>query len=498
LTTVTRKLCVVCSTLYAPDQTTCPDDGSLLVAESMERTPLTLGTVLGSYRLLRILGQGGAGAVYEAEHVRLGRKMAIKVLHPDVASDAIVLRFFNEARAVNAIKHPNIIDIEDFVTTPDGQHYLLMELLVGDDLRNAISRESRLSPERVTAIGAQLASALAAVHRVGIVHRDLKPDNIFLTRKDGKELAKLLDFGIAKFLDREGVTKAGMTLGTPHYMAPEQIMKGSQVGTSSDIYALGMVLYEALAGTPAFEGPTIAAILRGHCTEPVEPPSRRRGEALPPVLEAAILKCLEKDPQQRFATADELVDALRADKPVAVSGAWRRGLARRASRQRVVMMMPAFAMAAAALLIQVWPRGGGESRAATPPVVVPAAPVAVAPKVVEPPPAPPPAPVQAKRTIQVELASKPAGAEIFLGETSLGTAPVSVEVELGTDPVTVAARFPNGARVVETFVPDRPHPTIVLVKPAVTAKPAKRPAKPPPAQPSKPTKSGDIMDPFNR
>jgi len=215
------------------------------------------------------------------------------------------------------------------------------------------------------------------------------------------------------------------------------------------------------------------------------------------VLEAAILKCLEKDPQQRFATADELVDALRADKPVPVSGAWRRGLAQRASRQRVVMMMPAFAMAAAALLIQVWPRGGGESRAATPPV-----PVAAAAKPVEPPPAaapaPAPAPPPTKATIQVELTSQPAGAEIFLGASSLGTAPVSVEVELGTDPVTVAAKFPGGARVVETFVPDRPHATIVLVKPA---KVAKRPAKPPPPQPSKPAatpKPGDIMDPFKK
>jgi len=457
-----------------------------------------IGETVGNYRIVAELGHGGMGVVYRGEHVQLGRPAAVKMLLPQFSRDpTIVQRFFNEARAASSIDHPGIVEVFDFGTHYDGRAYIIMALLAGESLEHRLQR-GPLAPVEGATLIAQVAAALAAAHVRGIVHRDLKPDNIFLTRKDGKELAKLLDFGIAKFLDREGVTKAGMTLGTPHYMAPEQIMKGSQVGTSSDIYALGMVLYEALAGTPAFEGPTIAAILRGHCTEPVEPPSRRRGEALPPVLEAAILKCLEKDPQQRFATADELVDALRADKPVAVSGAWRRGLARRASRQRVVMMMPAFAMAAAALLIQVWPRGGGESRAATPPVVVPAAPVAVAPKVVEPPPAPPPAPVQAKRTIQVELASKPAGAEIFLGETSLGTAPVSVEVELGTDPVTVAARFPNGARVVETFVPDRPHPTIVLVKPAVTAKPAKRPAKPPPAQPSKPTKSGDIMDPFNR
>jgi eukaryotic-like serine/threonine-protein kinase len=509
--TVIRMHCVVCSTLFAADSTTCPYDGSQLVPETSERDHLPLGTVLGSYRLLRVLGQGGAGYVYEAEHVRLGRKMAIKVLHTDVATDAIVHRFFNEARAVNAIKHPNIIDIEDFVTTSSGEHYLLMELLVGDDLRTLISREGRISPERITAIGAQVASALAAVHRVGIVHRDLKPDNIFVSQRDGKEIAKLLDFGIAKFLDREGVTKAGMTLGTPAYMAPEQIMKGAAVGTSSDIYALGMVLYEAVCGAPAFEGPTTAAILRGHCIEPVVPPSRKRGEPVPPVLEAAILKCLEKEPERRFTTADELVEALRADRPVAVSKSWERGVARRASRQRIVMMLPAFAMAAAAFIIQVWPRGEGESRAATPPTS--AKPVAAAepapapapPPKAAPAPAPAPAPVAtppATPTIQVELDSRPRRAEMFLGNTSLGKAPVTVQLEMSSDPVTIAARFSDGKRVIETFVPDRPHSTLVLTRPsAVASKPARRPKTertPAPAKPATTGKGGDLMDPFKR
>ncbi|MDQ3366721.1 MAG: serine/threonine protein kinase, partial [Myxococcota bacterium] len=363
-------LCVVCSKVFRGAETTCPDDGAPLVLEAIGGG--RLGHVIGNYRLLRVIGEGGVGTVYAAEHVRLGRKMAMKLLHGDIVTKEMVTRFFNEARAVNEIRHPNIIEVEDFVTTPQGEHYMLMELLVGEDLRSVISRESRLRPERVAAIGEQVASALAAVHRVGIVHRDLKPDNIFLYEKDGREVAKLLDFGVAKFTnDTQGVTRAGMTMGTPAYMAPEQIITGreKEVGTGSDIYALGMVLYEALTGGPAFQGTATAQILRAHCFEAVEPPSKRRGEALPAVLEAAVMKCLEKDRDHRFASADDLCFALRADQPVKLSG--RIAIDRPATYQpirtgprRSLVMLPAVGMAAAALGLQLWPRRADEAKAA--------------------------------------------------------------------------------------------------------------------------------------
>src|SRR5690242_19987612 len=150
----------------------------MLVIEAEQGERLRLGHVLGNYRLTKRLGEGGVGTVYEAEHVRLGRKMALKVLHPDLASREVIARFFNEARAVNSIKHPNILDVEDFVTAETGEHYLIMELLVGEDLRTVISRDGLLAPERVSAIGEQIASALAAIHKAGILHRDLKPDNV--------------------------------------------------------------------------------------------------------------------------------------------------------------------------------------------------------------------------------------------------------------------------------------------------------------------------------
>nr|MBA3539286.1 serine/threonine protein kinase [Deltaproteobacteria bacterium] len=318
-----RKLCVVCAKVFRAGETTCPDDGTALVLEAAggER-PARLGHVLGNYRLLRVLGEGGVGTVYEAEHIRLGRKMAIKVLHPDAVTTEGVTRLFNEARAVNETRHANIIEVEDFVTTPAGEHYMLMELLEGEDLRSVISRERTLAPERVSAIGEQIASALAAVHSVQIVHRDLKPDNIFVVQRDGRETFKLLDFGAVKFTNSQhGVTRAGMTMGTPTYMAPEMIISGreQEVGVGADLYALGMVMYEALTGEPAFTGTQLAAILRAHCFEPVVPPSKKTAVRIPPVLEAAVMKCLEKAVENRFLTADALCAALRSSQPVRLS-----------------------------------------------------------------------------------------------------------------------------------------------------------------------------------
>ncbi|MDB4952657.1 MAG: serine/threonine protein kinase [Myxococcales bacterium] len=482
MTVEDRKLCVVCSKVYRSDMSTCPDDGTMLVLEAGGgASQVRLGHVIGNYRLIRSLGEGGVGAVYEAEHVRLGRKTALKILHPDVVTDEIVVRFFNEARAVNEIKHPNIIDVEDFVTTPTGDHYMLMELLQGEDLRTAISREGHLAPERVAAIGEQIASALAAVHRVGIVHRDLKPDNLFLVERDGEEICKLLDFGIAKFMGEEqGVTRAGMTMGTPEYMAPEQIMSDGVAGVRGDIYSLGMVMYEALCGTPAFTASNTAAILRAHCYEPVVPPSSRRGEPLPPVLEAAVMKCLEKDQENRFQTADELREALRAETPVTLTTTIAaREQPKQRSRRRAVQMLPAFAMAAAALVLHLAPRTGpAHTAAAATPKLAEPAPIAPAP----PPPAPAPAPLPVAPApateIQLALTSQPDGAEMFVGaeRKPVGRAPVTAAIPMSSTPVQLVARFADGIEVVETIVPDGPRPALTFIEPVPAVAAAKAPA----------------------
>jgi len=513
------KFCVVCSNSYPSELITCPDDGNMLMLEAGGGTRASrLGHVIGNYRLLAVLGEGGVGTVYAAEHVRLGRRVALKLLHPEVADNEVVTRFFNEARAVNEIRHPNIIDVEDFVTTPDGEHYMLMELLEGEDLREVMSREGKLEPERVSLIGQQIASALGAVHRVNIVHRDLKPDNVFVIQRDGKEVSKLLDFGVAKFMeDGTGLTRDGMTMGTPKYMAPEQIITGKEVGSSSDIYALGVLMYELLTGVAPFNGASIAAILRAHVSEAVVPPSQLRGEPLPAVLEAAVMKCLEKEVEDRFATADELADALRGEQPVELSGRFvtravetERQLRRAASeppaaslrlpvaprRRRVMQLIPAFAMAVAAAVIHFWPH------AAPPTATAATVPVPPAPARPEAPAPTPRAPAE----FRISLISKPVGAELFRGadREPLGTAPQTIVLPMSHEPVELIAKFADGREVTETIVPDAPRRELVFEKPRATEAPKKTTAPAPVTpvssepvpEPSVPEDRDSTLDPF--
>jgi eukaryotic-like serine/threonine-protein kinase len=447
----------------------------MLVVEAEHGERLRLGHVLGNYRLVQRLAEGGVATVYEGEHVHLGRRMALKVLHPEAASPEIVARFFNEARAVNNVRHPNIVDVEDFITAPTGEHYLILELLAGEDLRSVISRDGVLAPARVAEIGERIASALAAVHRVGIIHRDLKPDNIYLCRTAGKEVPKLLDFGIAKFLTgQEGMTREGMTLGTPEYMAPEQILAKGSPGPRADLYALGMVMYECLAGAPAFTATMTASILHAHISEPVVPPSHRRGEAIPPVLEAAVLKCLEKDPAHRFASGDELAAALRADRPVELFTP-RHDPRERSGRRsgRVLQMLPAVAMAAAALVLHLLPRPGTSTAAANTIVGLERPPrPAVVSRAAEPE-----APGEATPTdFAIALTSNPDGAELFLGDQPIGTAPHVLTLPFSNAPVSLVARFDDGTEVVQTIVPNRPLPQIAFARP----RPAPAVVEPPP------------------
>ena len=457
-----------------------------------------LGHVLGQYRLLRVLGEGGVGTVYEGVHVQLGRRMALKVVHRDGATEEVVTRFFNEARAVNEIRHPNILEIEDFVSTELGDHYLLMELLVGEDLRSLLGREGVLSPDRVTTIGEQLASALAGVHAVGIVHRDLKPDNVFMSERPGSDaVCKLLDFGIAKFTaEGQGVTRAGMTLGTPEYMAPEQIVTEGQPGPRTDIYALGMLMYECLAGAPAFTATTTAGILRGHLSEPVVPPSVRRGQPVPAVLEAVVMKCLAKDPAQRFASAAEVGLALRATQPVAlpVVAAPAPAPAPRNTRRRTVQMIPAFVMAAAALVLHFAPTSHAEPpQTAQPPPPAPLAAPAPAPT---PPVAPPPI---EPATVKLVLASEPIGAELFLGaeRRPLGHAPITTKIAMSSEPIQIVARFADGREVVQSVVPDRDLPVLRFVpRPARSNPVAGHPPATPVHERSPKAEHDGTIDPF--
>jgi serine/threonine protein kinase len=283
-----------------------------------QQDPL-IGQTIGNYLVKQKLGEGGMGAVYLAEHPGIGKKVALKVLHSEFSGNAeIAERFFNEAKAVNNIGHPNIVDILDYgiIQSAHGQlMYFFMEYLSGQSLSALLRSDGPLPPERALAIGLQVADALAASHKCGIVHRDLKPDNIMLqARGRERDVVKLLDFGIAKLTGDAASatgsrTRAGIVMGTPAYMSPEQCEgKSSSIDLRTDVYALGIVLYEMMVGRVPFIGEGYGEILVQHMTQNPAPPSSFR--LIPPHVEAVILKALQKRMELRFPSMDEMMRAM--------------------------------------------------------------------------------------------------------------------------------------------------------------------------------------------
>jgi serine/threonine-protein kinase len=282
-------------------------------AAAVDADALKPGTLAGAYVLKKELASGGGGTVYEAHHRILGRRAAVKVLRRQLASSPqMVARFVQEARAVNMIKHPSIVDIFEFDDLPDGRPFYVMELLEGIDLRSILNERGRFPPGEVLEILEPVCSALQAAHDLGIVHRDLKASNIFIANVGGKRVVKLLDFGIAKLLHPDagegGLTVVGTRLGTSYTMAPEQI-RGDGVDARTDIYALGVVLYHLVTGQYPFRAETMTDIERLHLESPVPRPSQ--AAPVPPALDAVVLRCMEKTAERRFQTVKAFMDALR-------------------------------------------------------------------------------------------------------------------------------------------------------------------------------------------
>ncbi len=278
-----------------------------------------IGTTLDSrYEIERKLGEGGMGVVFLARHSVIEKLVAVKVLKREVARDqSVVKRFVQEAKSASRIGHPNIVDVTDFGTTPDGMTYSVMEFVQGHTLHQLIAQDAPMPPSRVLPIVAQIAKALGAAHDKGIIHRDLKPDNVFVIDRDGRrDFVKIVDFGIAKVLDGPSgdgprLTRAGAVFGTPEYMAPEQAAGRGDIDHRADIYSLGIILYELLIGRVPHKGDNMMRTLAMQMLDPLVPPRKAAPELeISAELESVVLKALAKKPDERYQSMHELVRGL--------------------------------------------------------------------------------------------------------------------------------------------------------------------------------------------
>lgn len=308
--------CPTCRTKYSDATETCASDGETLLPDSVfanADVDLGPGSMVGEYRIEGKLGEGAFGTVYRAVHPLIGKAAAIKVLGRALSSDPqMVSRFIAEARAVNQIRHRNIIDVFGFGVVPDGRHYYAMELLEGATFDAYLNTRGRVPLAEAVPILRGIARALDAAHAKGIYHRDLKPENVFLVaNEDGPPEAKLLDFGIAKLTKTGGTThktKTGAAMGTPYYMSPEQC-RGLEVDARTDVYAFGVMAFEVLTGSLPFESENAMELLLLHLNEPVPLASSRVPE-LGTAFDAVFARIMAKDREQRPSTASQALDEI--------------------------------------------------------------------------------------------------------------------------------------------------------------------------------------------
>jgi serine/threonine protein kinase len=308
-----RKVCPACGAEYDAKTRFCPDDGSVLRAQGA--TDELIGEVIADrYHVLKKIGQGGMGQVYLAEHVRMGRRCAIKVMNRSLSQDTgAVSRFAREAANAARINDPNVAHIYDFGESKEHGIYLAMEYVEGEVLSRILERERVLPVERALRIAVQVTRALGAAHKEGVVHRDLTPNNIVVGNASGEiDLVKVVDFGIAKAMQDsgDGLTRTGFVVGTPRYMSPEQLL-ADPVDGRSDLYSLGCIMFEMLAGSHPFVGPDGSHQTSKRLSEPAPHP-RERNPNIPPALDAVVVKALARNPGERFANAHDLRQAMEA------------------------------------------------------------------------------------------------------------------------------------------------------------------------------------------
>ena len=329
------KICPTCSVEYPETERFCPKDGTALQLQRGASTDLVGSIIAERYHVIRRLGAGGMGRVYLAEHVKMGRQCAIKVLHPAMAGDADAIgRFNREAANASRIDHPNVAAIYDFGETPDGLLYLAMQYIEGETLTQLMRATGPLTPLRASDITRQAAEGLHAAHALGIAHRDLKPDNIMVsTDVDGLDNVKVVDFGIAKATGEvaQGVTRTGIVVGTPEYMSPEQLA-GEPVDGRTDQYSLAMVAFNLLTGELPYPAASTGAMTVMRLTEHPRTLAEVRPETVwPNELEAVMAKALDRDPGARYPTTRDFAHAFHAAAALMATRALPAGLPQGAS-----------------------------------------------------------------------------------------------------------------------------------------------------------------------
>ena len=513
------KVCPACRVDYGGGEVFCPVDATRLVTTSqMSISPLNpddplVGVVLaGRYLVKRRIGEGGMGLVYEGLHRDIDKQVAIKVLRDDLSRrPEVVARFRQEAKSASRIGHENIVDISDFGETTRGASYFVMEFLEGEDLANVLGREVTVDAERVCRIVLQCCRALSATHAKGIVHRDIKPENIFLIKRDGvDDFVKIVDFGIAKMSDIETdgapgrkLTKTGMIFGTPEYMSPEQAA-GKDLDHRVDVYALGIILYECLAGRVPFEGDTFMGVLTQHLFAELPPINEMNPNAkVSPELEMVLRKALAKDPADRYQDTEELAEAIACaldgrlsratvKTPPSAFGPPPLGYLAPVPRRKTSRWVWALTVSAAVALL-AWVLLGPASAPASEAVASEASVEQSIDVAIE---EPSPEDVEPELTfVNVHVATDPSGARVVLedGSEACATTPCTLEAERGS---TLVIRAKLGKRRGRTAItPTREETVLIELQTPKKPPPRPRKAEAPKQKRETPARSSDLKVP---
>ena len=439
-------------------------DASIGAARALGEPELAPGTVIEQYEVEECVGSGGYGSVYRARHAVIKKAAAIKVLHLEhTHSPALVRRFITEARAVNEIGHPNIIDIFAFGETEDGRLYYIMEYVDAPSLDEVIRARGKLSLAEAAPILRGLAAALDAAHAAGIVHRDLKPGNVIVREEDGAFVPKLVDFGIAKLGNGDGPpierTQSGQMIGTPAYMAPEQI-RGQDIDARTDVYAFGVLTYRMLTGVAPVQGDSAFDVMLAHTQETPRPPSDLVPSLAP--ADAAILAMLAKDSSERPATLAAAVEPLLSEaahpRGASGSGGW-------AVRAIAAAAVGAVAIVGWQVFLGSPPRAGSSAEtdpsvtklglSSTTPDSPPAKPDAT-PSQPDPPPSTPGQPQPAAAAVSIEFTGTPDGTTVHgPDDRILGMTPGPLSHPAGATPVSFTFERPDGRKQTRSVTPDR-------------------------------------------